>query len=28
MKYAGVSAVRKTLQALLDDPQFQERDKA
>lgn len=27
MKYAGVSVVRKTLQALLDDPQFQERDK-
>lgn len=27
MKYAGVSAVRKTLQDLLDDPQFQERDK-
>lgn len=27
MKYAGVGAVRKTLQALLDDPQFQERDK-
>lgn len=27
MKYAGVSAVRKTLQAMLDDPQFQERDK-
>lgn len=27
MKYAGVGAVRKTLQAMLDDPQFQERDK-
>ena len=27
MKYAGVSAVRETLQAMLDDPQFQERDK-
>ena len=27
MKYAGVSAVRKTLQDMLDDPQFQERDK-
>ena len=26
MKYAGVAAVRKTLQSLLDDPQFQERD--
>lgn len=27
MKYAGVSAVRKTLQDMLDDPQFQERNK-
>lgn len=25
MKHAGVEAVRKTLQGLLDDPQFQER---
>jgi hypothetical protein len=27
MKYKGVAAVRKALQKLLDDPQFQERDK-
>jgi hypothetical protein len=27
MKYKGVSAVRKSLQKLLDDPQFQEREK-
>jgi hypothetical protein len=27
MKYKGVAAVRKSLQKLLDDPQFQERDK-
>lgn len=27
MKYAGVSAVRETLQAMLDDLQFQEKDK-
>lgn len=26
MKYSGVKAVRQTLQAMLDDPQFQERD--
>jgi hypothetical protein len=26
MKYAGVEAVRKTLQSMLDDPQFKERD--
>ena len=26
MKYAGVAKLRETLQALLDDPQFQERD--
>jgi len=26
MKYAGVSQVRKALQEMLDDPQFQERD--
>ena len=28
MKYAGVKSVRETLQAMLDDPQFQERDKS
>jgi hypothetical protein len=27
MKYKGVAAVRKSLQKLLDDPQFQEREK-
>jgi hypothetical protein len=27
MKYKGAAAVRKSLQKLLDDPQFQERDK-
>jgi hypothetical protein len=27
MKYKGVAAVRKALQKLLDDPQFQEREK-
>lgn len=26
MKYAGVAATRETLQKLLDDPQFQERE--
>lgn len=26
MKYAGVQAMRETLQAMLDDPQFKERD--
>ena len=26
MKYAGVKALRETLQKMLDDPQFQERE--